>query len=446
MKVLEVKCIVHCSFVGFNALFLEMITFLMFPIYLTMTYSASPIIPNTTYILAWNVPTENCPNTHQVTINLSIFSFVGYPTKTNTGQNVTLFYVDRLGLYPHINMTSKVDVNGGIPQCGNLTVHLEEASKNIEKYIKNDSVGLAVIDWEDWRPLWDRNWGSKHIYRNKSIELVRKNNKSLDDLAINRTAKTEFEKAAMDFMLETLKVGKLLRPKNYWGFYLFPDCYNHQYTKKEYDGSCYDIEKTRNDQLDWLWDESTALYPSIYLNKNLSSNPRAALFARNRVQEAIRVSTKRSVENPLPVFVYVRPDFTDAPGEFLSEYDLMNTIGESIALGASGIIVWGSLNFSKSKNSCNNLTNYLNNVLNPYLLNVTLAAERCSQVLCKGQGICKRKNWNSTDYLHLKGATFTIADEDIIKESKVNENFTNPDDQEFATNFECSCYSNQYGL
>ncbi|XP_055974466.1 hyaluronidase PH-20-like [Sorex fumeus] len=410
-----------------------------------MTYSASPIIPNTTYILAWNVPTENCPKIYNVTINLSIYSFIGYPTKSNTGQNVTLFYVDRLGLYTHINMKNNVDVNGGIPQCGNLTVHLEEARKNIEKYIKNDSVGLAVIDWEDWRPLWDRNWGSKTIYRSKSIELVRKNNKSLDDVEVNRTAKTEFEKAAMDLMLETLKVGKLLRPKNYWGFYLFPDCYNHQYRKSEYNGSCFDIEKTRNDQLDWLWNESTALYPSIYLNKNLSSNPLAALFARNRVQEAIRVSTKRSVENPLPVFVYVRPDFTDAPGEFLSEFDLVNTIGESIALGASGIIVRGSINIRVSEASCNNLTNYLNSVLNPYLLNVTRAAERCSQVLCSGQGICKRKNWNSTDYLHLKGETFTNGYVDII-ESKVNGNFTNPDDQEFATKFECSCYSNQYGL
>ncbi|XP_055974455.1 hyaluronidase PH-20-like [Sorex fumeus] len=440
MKVLEVKCIILSSFVGFNGLFLAMLTFFMFPIYLSMTYSASPIIPNTTYILAWNVPTEKCPKEYNVTINLSIYSFVGYPTKNNTGQNVTLFYVDRLGLYPHINTRTNEDVNGGIPQCGNLTVHLEEVGKNIKYYIKDGSVGLAVIDWEDWRPLWARNWGSKTIYQNKSIELVIRRNSSLN-INVNATAKREFEEKAKDFMLETLKLGKLLRPKNYWGFYLFPDCYNHRYRQKEYNGRCFEIEKKRNNQLKWLWNESTALYPSINLNKNLSSNPWAALFARNRVQEAFRVSAMHGVENPLPVFVYVRPDFTDAPGEFLSEFDLMNTIGESIALGASGIIVWGSLNFSKSEDSCNNLTNYLNDVLNPYLLNVTRAAERCSQVLCKGQGICKRKLWNSADYLHLKGETFTTGNGDI-KESKVNDNFTNLDEKEFATKFECRCYSN----
>ncbi|XP_055974451.1 hyaluronidase PH-20-like [Sorex fumeus] len=418
-----------------------MVTFLMFPVYLTMNYSARPIIPNTTYILAWNVPTENCPKEYNVTINLSIYSFIGYPTKNTTGQNVTLFYVDRLGLYPHINLSTKEDVNGGIPQCGNLTAHLQKARNDIDYYIKNGSVGLAVIDWEDWRPTWARNWGSKTIYQNKSIELVKQRNSSLDIKKVNATAKSEFEEKAKEFMLETLKLGKSLRPKNYWGFYLFPDCYNHQYREIEYNGSCFVIEKSRNDRLYWLWNESTALYPSIYLNKNLSSNPRAALFARNRVQEAFRVSANLGVENALPVFVYVRPDFTDAPGEFLSEFDLVNTIGESIALGASGIIVWGSLNFSKSENSCNNLTNYLNDVLNPYLLNVTREAERCSQVLCKGQGICKRKDWNSTDYLHLKEETFRIGNGDI-KESKVNENIAKLYVNEFAEKFECRCYSN----
>ncbi|XP_054985065.1 hyaluronidase PH-20-like [Sorex araneus] len=353
MRVLDMKCIVLCSFVGFNGLFQAMLNFLTFPVCLMMTYSASPVVPNATYILSWNVPTEKCPLHHNVTIDLSIYSFVRYPTKSVTGQNVTLFNVDSLGLYPHINMSTNEDVNGGIPQCGNLAAHLQKASKNIDYYIKNDSVGLAVIEWENWRPLWDRNWGSKTIYKNKSIELVIKSNQSHDPSDATKKAKTDFEKAAKDFMLEILKLGKLLRPKNYWGFYLFPDCYNHQYRQNKYNGTCFEIEKRRNNQLNWLWNESTALYPSIYLSKSLSSNPGSALFARNRVQEAIRVSIVRDVKNPLPVFVYVRPDFTDAPGEFLSEFDLENTIGESVVLGVSGTIVWGSLKFSKTALSLN---------------------------------------------------------------------------------------------
>ena len=33
--------------------------------------------------------------------------------------------------------------------------------------------GLAVIDWEQWRPLWETNWNKKRIYKVKSVENVR---------------------------------------------------------------------------------------------------------------------------------------------------------------------------------------------------------------------------------------------------------------------------------
>lgn len=33
--------------------------------------------------------------------------------------------------------------------------------------------GLAVIDWEAWRPIWETNWNTKRIYKVRSVELVR---------------------------------------------------------------------------------------------------------------------------------------------------------------------------------------------------------------------------------------------------------------------------------
>ena len=120
-------------------------------------------------------------------------------------------------------------------------------------------------------------------------------------------------------MQETLKLGKLLRPNHLWGYYLFPDCYNHNYNHPTYNGNCPDVEKRRNDDLDWLWKESTALFPSVYLNIKLKSTPNAALYVRNRVQEAIRLSKIASVESPLPVFVYARPVFTDGSSTYLSQ-------------------------------------------------------------------------------------------------------------------------------
>ena len=62
---------------------------------------------------------------------------------------------------------------------GNLKNHLEKAKNDIAYYIPNDSVGLAVIDWENWRPTWARNWKPKDVYRDESVELVLQKNLQL---------------------------------------------------------------------------------------------------------------------------------------------------------------------------------------------------------------------------------------------------------------------------
>lgn len=114
------------------------------------------------------------------------------------------------------------------------------------------------------------------------------------------------------FMLETLRQAKSFRPQQLWGFYLFPDCYNHNYRSNldNYTGRCPDVEMTRNDQLRWLWTESTALYPSIYMSRLLKDRAIGRQFVRNRVREGMRLA---SVGNGTarPVFVYTRPTYAN---------------------------------------------------------------------------------------------------------------------------------------
>ncbi|XP_060052495.1 hyaluronidase PH-20-like isoform X2 [Erinaceus europaeus] len=336
------------SLVGFSGPFQAMFAFFLFPICFTRNFRAAPLLTNTPYIWAWNAPSVLCDSKFNVPIDLSLFSFIGNPQKNVIGQNVTIFYMDRLGYYPYINTVNHTDVNGGIPQVGSLQKHLVKAKDDILYYMPQDKLGLAVIDWEEWRPIWARNWKPKDIYQQKSIELVLQNNVQLSEEEATKIAKVDFEKAARDFMQETLKVGKSLRPKHLWGYYLFPNCYNYNYNEPSYNGSCPDIEKSRNNELFWLWEESTALYPSIYLNDKLTSSPEAILYVRNRIQETIRISEVLNAQDPLPIFVYARPVFSGGSGEYLSQADLVSTIGESIALGASGIVMWGSLNLSQS--------------------------------------------------------------------------------------------------
>lgn len=71
--------------------------------------------------------------------------------------------------------------------------------------------------------------------------------------------------AARNFMSGMLAVGRAMRPNYLWGFYLFPNCYNYGWEKPDYTGRCSKKVRRQNDELLWLWESSTALYPSVYL-------------------------------------------------------------------------------------------------------------------------------------------------------------------------------------
>lgn len=281
-----------------------------------------PLYQGKPLLLAWNAPTEECRPRHKVPLQLDQFHIVASPSEGFTKQNLTIFYKDRLGLYPYFNSDNN-PVNGGLPQIASLTEHLEKMPQDIEKYIPNSATkGLAVIDWEEWRPLWIRNWDMKSIYKNQSILLVSKKNPTRDQGHVMKMAQQEFEMSGRNFILKSLRLAKSLRPKQLWGFYLFPDCYNHDYLQsmESYTGRCPDPEIARNEQLRWLWTESTALYPSVYIGSVLRSTAFARQFVRNRVKEGMRVASLDS-ELARPVFVYARPTYINEL-ELLTEVSL----------------------------------------------------------------------------------------------------------------------------
>lgn len=216
-------------------------------------------------------------------------------------------------MYPYFE-SDKTPVNGGLPQVSSLTRHLEKMPDGVQKYIREpEAKGLAVIDWEEWRPLWIRNWETKDIYRKHSRQLVLQKNPTWPPEQVAKVAQQEFEMSARKFMLETLKHAKNLRPNQLWGFYLFPDCYNHDYrrTLENYTGRCPDVEVARNEQLKWLWTESTALFPSIYMGTVLRSSASGRQFVRNRVKEGMRLASSGD-GLARPVFVYTRPTYTNS--------------------------------------------------------------------------------------------------------------------------------------
>lgn len=267
-------------------------------------YSQKPLL------LAWNAPTEDCGPRHDIRFQLDQFQIVASPNEGFVRQNLTIFYKGRLGLYPYFE-PNETPVNGGLPQMASLTHHLEKMQVGLQKYIQEPMAkGLAVIDWEEWRPLWTRNWETKDVYRRHSRELVHQKNPTWPPEQVSKVAQQEFEMSAKKFMLETLKHAKNLRPNQLWGFYLFPDCYNHDYrhTLESYTGRCPDVEVARNEQLKWLWAESTALFPSIYMSTVLQSSNSGRQFVRNRVKEGMRLASSGD-GLARPVFVYTRPTY-----------------------------------------------------------------------------------------------------------------------------------------
>ncbi|KAF7215134.1 hyaluronidase PH-20 isoform X2 [Nothobranchius furzeri] len=397
-----------------------------------------PLIHGHPFVAIWNAPTDQCKKL-EIPLDTAAFQAVTTPTPV-TGQFLSIFYEDRLGLYPKIDSIKHKIYKGGVPQNGNLTEHLAKAQNQINLYVSQDSTpGLAVIDWESWRPLWNQNGGSKRVYQKVSLAHALLMAPFLSSKQISSLAKSQFENAGRRFMEQTIILGIRKRPSRRWGFYLFPDCYNYGWRKSNFTGECSKMTQKQNNKLMWLWERSTALFPSVYLHKSLKNSPKAALFVRNRVQEAVRVAAMPKRPYTVPIYVFSRPLYRDQTKAFETQMDLVNTVGESAALGASGVVMWGGTKDYNNKAACQSLSEYLSSTFNPYIANVTAAAMLCSNVLCQSHGRCVRKNYNSSEYLHLNPTYFSIlrAGGRYIAVGLP----TASDLNAWVENFTCQCYA-----
>lgn len=165
--------------------------------------TAPPIFTGRPFVVAWNVPTQECAPRHKVPLDLRAFDVEATPNEGFFNQNITTFYYDRLGLYPRFDAAG-MSVHGGVPQNGSLCAHLPMLKEAVERYIQTqEPAGLAVIDWEEWRPVWVRNWQEKDVYRQSSRQLVASRHPDWPSDRIVKQAQYEFEFAARQFMLNT---------------------------------------------------------------------------------------------------------------------------------------------------------------------------------------------------------------------------------------------------
>ncbi|CAF93363.1 unnamed protein product, partial [Tetraodon nigroviridis] len=358
------------------------------------------------------MPTAHCQKHYNVCLDLRDFDIVENRRQDFQGQKMTIFYRDHLGMYPFISREGG-KVNGGIPQLGHLSAHLSLAVTQISSLLRPNFTGLAVIDWEEWQPLWEKNLGEKMEYRRLSKRLVRQERPGLSEKAVMSLARGMFEGGARKFMEVTLQAAIRTRPEGLWGFYGFPVCSNKHKRKTDdtYTGRCHTGSRRQNDRLSWLWGRSTALYPSIYLPRGLAGSSRAALMVRYTLLEALRVASVwrhgGTSSGATPVLPYARLAYTHtlaflskllvfkcvAHNPFAAQTDLEHTLGESAALGAAGVVLWGELEFAKSEvcNICQPAVDYIHTVLGPFIRALRADTQLCSLQLCRGNGRCARR-------------------------------------------------------
>lgn len=290
--------------------FLTLALSIMFNPVLNMVEGVESVIGRRGFQVIWNVPTARCQRRYGVPLPLQQYDIIHNSQQRFQGQNMSIFYQRRLGLYPYISREG-LKVNGGLPQEGYLKAHLSLAEAEIREKLRSSFSGLAVLDWEAWEPVWKWNFGTRIVYRKLSKKLVRWEHPDMSEEEVKSKAKADFELAARQFMEDTLHLGLRLCPEGLWGFYGFPSCYNNNgQGQSGYSGKCHNGTEILNDRLGFLWQQSTALYPSIYLWRKLAGHTHAQLMVRHRILEALRVASQHSPgSEPLPVFPYARVAF-----------------------------------------------------------------------------------------------------------------------------------------
>lgn len=78
------------------------------------------------------------------------------------------------GMFPALDAKRNTRRNGGVPQEGNLTLHLDQFKVAMNDIVPDDSNnGLIVIDFESWRPIFRQNFGELKPYKDVSYDIER---------------------------------------------------------------------------------------------------------------------------------------------------------------------------------------------------------------------------------------------------------------------------------
>nr|CDJ88617.1 Glycoside hydrolase domain containing protein [Haemonchus contortus]CDJ90597.1 Glycoside hydrolase domain containing protein [Haemonchus contortus] len=116
----------------------------------------------------------------------------------------------------------------------------------------------------------------------------------------------------------------------------------------------------------YIFNESTALFPSIYLGFPATSQQRFR-YVQAILREANRIAQK--YQPPLPIYPYTKFEYDplEENCSFYDDYDLCSTLKQPAMMGVDGLIFWSSSRNMKYR--CPAIMDFVENKLGPEILN-----------------------------------------------------------------------------
>ncbi|KAF7270467.1 hyaluronidase A-like [Rhynchophorus ferrugineus] len=314
----------------------------------------------------WNVPTFQCdPFKLNFSRLLNKYGIIQNENARFRGEKLVIMYDP--GSFPAILEKGNETFlrNGGVPQEGNLTEHLNIFRDILDQLIPNRNFsGLAIIDFESWRPVYRQNFGKLTLYKTLSEDIERQKHPTWPNAWIKKEATKRFEDSSRKFMEETLRVAKELRPHASWGYYAYPYCYN--LAPNSMQRQCSKQVKQENDKIVWLFSTSDNMYPSVYLQESHTTE-QSVQKIEGRLDEAIRI--RKNIKRNKNIYVYYWYKYQDS-NNFLSQQNLFATLTVLASYEIEGVVMWGASADVNSKTNCLKLYDYVDNVLGPMIYRV----------------------------------------------------------------------------
>ena len=396
---------------------------------------------NPTFRVIWNSPwPSGCPNTTWSGSatrrpRLDAFGIEANEGDDFNGETIFTFYTsfNTHGIFSAIpryvapdasckgcpNAGCCVAVNGGIPQRGNLSLHLSTVAAAVRTALPPSFAGVSVLDWEEWYPWYSTaghaddpghadGRGIPPALSPRYIVESRDAARQADPRATRSVVEAEAQRAwnasSLVFLVETLKLCRQLRPHARWGYYNHASCWSNDRQLGSRAGpGCIAGQQARNDALAPLWAATDLLLPSVYsgpltdtplLNQTWRVQSQLAEAVRIQHRQRDRQTTERETgrRSSTPtaivpsVYAFTWPDTRS--GVLPTQWQLITSsdqlqleFGEPKRSGANGLIVWGASTDagvylhpeSAAIARCRELATYVNDTLGPFLRNLVVA-------------------------------------------------------------------------